>query len=595
MNIIKKYRGMKLNWKLTFVTLFTVMITMAVLAGVLYYQQEKNVIEENMNYMAHRLESSETTIENCITSINMSTQFFLADEAMLYILNTAAEGGELATAELVDYQSKEVKNLERLVSNNPILYSVRYYSSGDNVQELMPILYNSSRMDKLDWAKEEDFAGWHFGYKDTAFSSLITSQKSELAGLITFVDDYENGRIGVIEASLYMEDIFPCMYESYKNEFAFFADEKGNIYYGSNKWDNAEELVAAISEEGVLDSKEEISYIKVNGKILVVSKLYSKRLKGSLVGVLDITKGVRNVWLTRDIFIVIMLFVLAGLAVSVNLIVKKMLRQFYVILDAMHEVREGNMEIRIKTLTNDEMGTLGESLNRMLDRIQKLMQDNINREVLAKNSEIRALQNQINAHFIYNVLESIKMMAEIDEKYEISDAITSLGKLLRYTMRWVSGNVKVSEELDYIENYMALINLRYDYPIHLAINVEPEILEREIPKMSLQPVVENAILHGIEPLGEESTIYIKAWQKDGDSFIEVSDTGKGMTDEELEQLNQKIAGEIEVSGGKGNGIGLKNVHDRVVMAFGPDYGLKVYTKLDCYTKVAIKIPNKGKQ
>lgn len=586
---------MKLNWKLTFVTLLTVMITLAVLSGILFYQQEQNVIEENKNYMAHKLEAGESTIENCITSINMSTQFFLADEVMLYILNTAAEGGSLSTTELVNYQSKDVKNLERLVSNNPILYSVRYYSVSDNIQELMPILYSSSRMNKLDWASSDNVSGWHFGYRDTAFSSLITGQKAELAGLITVVEDYKNGEIGVIEASLYMEDIFPSMYDSFENEFAFFVDDSGNTYYGSNKWDNSEELVEALGNKGVLDSGEEISYITVDHKTFVVSKLYSKRLKGTLVGVLDITDSVHKVWITRDIFIIVMIFVLIGLALSVNIIVKRMLRQFYVILDAMHEVREGNLDIRIKTVSNDEMGRLGESLNRMLDRIQKLMQENIDREVLVKNSEIRALQNQINAHFIYNVLESIKMMAEIDEKYEISDAITSLGKLLRYTMRWVSGNVKVSEELEYIKNYMVLINLRYDYPIHLAINVEPEIMDLEIPKMSLQPVVENAILHGIEPMGEESTIYIKAWIENEDCILEVSDTGKGMTEDELEKLRLKIAGEIEVSGGKGNGIGLKNVHDRVTMAFGTDYGLNVYTKLDCYTKVAIKIPNKGKR
>ena len=592
MKFINACKNMKLNWKLTFVTLLTVMITLAVLSGILFYEQEQNVVEENKNYMAHKLESGEATIENCITSINMSTQFFLADETMLYILNTAKEGGTLETSEIVEYQSKDIKNLERLVSNNPVLYAVRYYSTVDNVQELMPILYKASRMEKLSWAESDTLEGWHFGYLDTAFSSLITGQKTELACLITVVSDYRNGDIGVIEASIPMEEIFPSLYEDQDKEFAFFVTDGGEAFYGSSKKEDTEELVEALSEAGALETSESVTYVTIDGRKLLLSKLYSKKLSGTLVEVLDITEEIHGVWTTRDIFIAVMILVLIALALTVNIIVKRMLRQFYMILEAMSEVREGNLDVRIEKLNNDEMGTLGTSLNRMLDRIQKLMEENINREVLVKNSEIRALQNQINAHFIYNVLESIKMMAEIDEKYEISDAITSLGKLLRYSMRWVSGNVKVREELEYIKNYMALINLRYDYPIHLAINVEPDIMELEIPKMSLQPVVENAILHGIEPLGEESTIYIKGWLEDGDCIIEVSDTGKGMTDEELSALLKKIAGEIEVSGGKGNGIGLKNVHDRVTMAFGQGYGLSIYTKLDCYTKVAIKIPAK---
>lgn len=126
--------------------------------------------------------------------------------------------------------------------------------------------------------------------------------------------------------------------------------------------------------------------------------------------------------------------------------------------------------------------------------------------------------------------------------------------------------------------------------MHLSLNIPEEILEQDIPKMSLQPVVENAILHGIEPLGEESTIYIKGWYENDICVIEITDAGRGMTEEELEKMNKKLAGEVEATGGKGNGIGLKNVQDRIKMSFGDKYGVTVSTKLDCYTKVALQIP-----
>ena len=145
-----------------------------------------------------------------------------------------------------------------------------------------------------------------------------------------------------------------------------------------------------------------------------------------------------------------------------------------------------------------------------------------------KNSEIKALQNQINVHFIYNVLESIKMMAEIDEKYEISDAVTSLGKLLRYGMKFSSKNVTVEQEIEYIRNYLDLINLRFDFEIILAINIPQFIYKQEIPKMTLQPIVENAIYHGIEELAEDSSIYIKGYVEGEDILIEITDSGKGM-------------------------------------------------------------------
>jgi two-component system sensor histidine kinase YesM len=238
------------------------------------------------------------------------------------------------------------------------------------------------------------------------------------------------------------------------------------------------------------------------------------------------------------------------------------------------------------------MGELGAQLNTMLDRIQTLMQENLDRQLLVKNSQIRALQNQINAHFIYNVLETIKMMAEIDEKYVISDAVTSLGKMLRYSMKWTNGTVLLEEELEYVRNYVALMNLRFDYEIILSLRVPQEMMQQVIPKMSLQPIVENAIKHGIEDVAEDTTIYIKAEQKGTDCVIEVTDSGKGMTPEQVEKLKEKINGKLQAdnTSGNGHGIGLKNVQDRITIAFGNAYGLAIASKEGCYTKVSMHLP-----
>ncbi len=272
------------------------------------------------------------------------------------------------------------------------------------------------------------------------------------------------------------------------------------------------------------------------------------------------------------------------------MIVKAILKRFYEILSTIRDIQKGNLEARVYQSGSDEMGELGTNINKMLDTINQLMQENINRELLMKNSEIRALQNQINAHFIYNVLESIKMMAEIDEKYEISDAVTSLGKLLRYGMKWSTKNVTVAQEIDYIKNYLDLINLRFDYRINLALTIPEWVKKQEIPKMSLQPIVENAIYHGIEDLAENSSIYIKAVQEEKDYVIEITDSGRGMTQDEVDKIQKKICGEIDVGGGSSNGIGLKNVQDRIVIAFGEGYGISVISKVDCFTKVIVKLP-----
>jgi two-component system sensor histidine kinase YesM len=182
------------------------------------------------------------------------------------------------------------------------------------------------------------------------------------------------------------------------------------------------------------------------------------------------------------------------------------------------------------------------------------------------------------------------MMAEIDEKYAISDAVTSLGKLLRYGMKFSQKNVTVGQEIEYVKNYLELINLRFDYEINLALNIPELIYKQEIPKLTLQPIVENAIYPGIEELAENASIYIKAYREGNNFIIEITDSGKGMTQDAIEELQKKIAGEIETGGGSGNGIGLKNVQDRIRISFGEEYGISLYSKEMCYTKVVVRLP-----
>ena len=467
----------------------------------------------------------------------MSTRFFLSDEGMSDILVDAYDGNVLDTKEILEFYNTEIADLERLVNNNPALYAVRVYGVNDNVQEMMPILYNNSRMQKLAWYGKS-MEGWHFGYYDTLFSSLTTDQGTELASLCSAVNDHERGIIGYVEAAMSMKSMFPGIYENSETEWSFFTDTDGNVLFGSVEESNQSPVMDAFSEPlGELD--RQVIYKKIGGNNLTIARYPVKSLGGVMYSVQDITREIHAVYHRRNIFVFIMtivLFVTAGL------------------------------------------------IYRIVRYFQK--------EVLSKNSELRSLQNQINAHFIYNVLESIKMMAEIDEKYEISDAITSLGKLMRYSIKWTFGNVHLSEELDYIRNYVLLINLRYDFEVILSINVPQELMDQEILKMSLQPIVENAVVHGIEPVAADTTIYIKAWEDDGDFRIEITDSGKGMDKDELQKLLKRIHGEIEETGGKGNGIGLKNVEDRIKLAFGSEYGLEVYSEPMKYTKVSIVLPRR---
>lgn len=588
--ITEYFRSAKLNIKFTIIIVLFTVVPLCISIGALIHIMIQNVIDENISYMQYTMERNRDNMATRTDSLNMSTQFFLSDDSLKQVLNASVSGEELSTEDWLKFKNMEVSSLERLVNNNPLLYSVRVYAVNDQVQEMMPILYSRKRMEKQSWAEKEDYTGWNYNYTDNIFSSYTMDQNRKIMSLITPVEDRNNGTIGVIEAAMTMENMFPSLYESIEDEWSCFYTDSGEKYFGENRKPESEKLIEVIKPGHLEDGEIMTGYKESGRKKLVVSGMHIREMSGTLICVKDITSDINRVRWNRLLFIIGMAVLTIFLALVINLIVQHLLGKFYDILKSIRNVQKGDLSVVIPECGNDEMGELGTQINKMLERIKQLMNDNLNREMLAKNSEIRALQNQINAHFIYNVLESIKMMAEIDEEYAISDAVTSLGKLLRYSMKWVSGNVLVEQELEYIKNYMALINLRFDYEIYLSLNIPELILKQEIPKMSLQPIVENAICHGIEQMAEDTNIYIKGLLEGDDCVIEITDAGKGMTEDEVKRLKQKIAGEIDSNGGSGNGIGLKNVQDRIHIAFGEKYGIEIASMIGCYTKIRVRIP-----
>lgn len=586
---------MKLNEKFTLIILVLVFVPIAAFSMIFFKNMESGTIKEGYKTLQHSLEKSYDEILKNVDNINMSTQFFLSDKSLIEYLRRIQDKEEISYGEMMSFYGVNISSLERMVNSNPYIYQIRVYVDSETMEEMMPILYRYERMERLSWADDEDIGGWKYDYADTTFDSYVMNQN--LLALITPITEYDNSSLGVLEVSIQMETMFPALYEEDETSVTFFVDNNEQIHCGEQHRDFIKEYMEQnpLQNVGEPDNDVIMKHQTWKGDSVLVGKQYVKELDGTLVCIANLQDGIGKLHRNRNVFLLVLIVLSVALIFFINYIVRHLLSQFYQILQSIREVQKGDLNVVITDCGNDEMGELGTQINKMMDRIRQLLDTNLNRERLVKNSEIRALQNQINAHFIYNVLESIKMMAEIDERYDISDAITSLGKLLRYTMRWTSGNVTVQEELEYIKNYLALINLRFDYEIYLSLNIPDIIMHQEIPKMSLQPIVENAIYHGIEQIAEDTNIYVKGTLEDGDCIIEITDSGKGMTEEQVQKLYRRMNGEIETDeieadGGSGNGIGLKNVQDRIKINFGEKYGITIASKLGCYTKVSVRIP-----
>ncbi|WP_339361520.1 sensor histidine kinase [Vallitalea maricola] len=234
-----------------------------------------------------------------------------------------------------------------------------------------------------------------------------------------------------------------------------------------------------------------------------------------------------------------------------------------------------------------EIGEIGHVINEMASDMEKLLEQSIEMTNEKKNFEIAMLQSQVNPHFLYNTLNSIHWMATLQKNTGICRLVDALTNLLKNMAKSFSDKVTLEEELRLLDDYLTIQSIRYMESFEFVNKIEPSLYNIKIVKMTLQPLVENAIFHGIEPKGKFGTITLDSHIKDNCLFITVTDDGIGMTEDDINRLTSR---KKETNKGSINGIGYYNVNLRLKLIYGDDYGLSIKSELSKYTTITIKIP-----
>lgn len=235
----------------------------------------------------------------------------------------------------------------------------------------------------------------------------------------------------------------------------------------------------------------------------------------------------------------------------------------------------------------DELGRIGRTVNEMSMSIRHLLQETEEMYTQQRNIEIALLQSQVNPHFLYNTLDSIRWMAAIQKNPGIASITHSLSNLLKNIAKGTQDKITLQEELGLLDDYIAIQSVRY-LETFTFVNQVPQCLYNcRIVKLTLQPLVENAIFHGIEPTGECGTITLTGREENGDLYLSVEDDGTGI---EPERLAGILTVESKRSGSSLNGIGIANVHNRLQLIYGRQYGLTVESEPGKYTRVTVHLP-----
>ena len=257
----------------------------------------------------------------------------------------------------------------------------------------------------------------------------------------------------------------------------------------------------------------------------------------------------------------------------------------------MKEVEKGNFAHAVLVVREEnEIGHLSRNFNMMTEEIQNLIEQRDQEQQIKRKSELKVLQSQINPHFLYNTLDSIIWMAEWGKNQEVVRMTSSLAKLLRRSISNEQETVTVAEEVEYTETYLTIQKMRYKDKLEYEILVDPEILQEKIIKLILQPLVENAIYHGIKYKEGKGMLRIQGFRQENQIVLQVQDDGKGMDADTLAHIFEKHTRDT-----RSNGVGLNNVNERIQLYYGCGYGLSFRSRLEEGTEAVITLPLGAKE
>lgn len=372
--------------------------------------------------------------------------------------------------------------------------------------------------------------------------------------------------------------------------YVFILDQNGNIVYHPSQQQLYNELQTE-NIDAVMNADSDIVVTGEGDEEKIYTLSHSEITGWTIVGCMNMAELLKSSKEANDIYMLTaIVLVLIAMLLSI-FISKSITHPIQKLRDSMKRVQEGDFTAAdLPVPYENEIGSLTQSFNVMTHKIEDLMEQNVHEQEQKRKSELKALQSQINPHFLYNTLDSIIWMAE-GKKYEDVVLMTaSLARLLRQSISNEDETVSIGQEIQYAKSYLTIQKMRYKDKLEFEIDVDPSVNMIPIVKLVLQPIIENAIYHGLKYKESKGMILVKGYRQGDNAVLEVKDDGVGMDEETLSHIFEKHKVNYH-----SNGVGVYNVQKRLVLYYGKDYGLHYQSKKGEGTTVTVVIPAVGEE
>ena len=578
--------NMKIRTKLLIV--YFMIVTVTVLTVGIYFttKMSKKMLENSKNDARYTEKQIKQRLEETLRLATATSDMIYQDERLHKIIKKEYTDYAENVRDYTDYPIlsnylryyNELSNIRLYVENQNILDNSNIVKVTDNVKNSM--WYKSAR-------KNKGIITWSYAY------DYITKEYS--LSLIRDISSEVYGHIGVLVISiqtsklreLIREQPYPATILIDETIVVSSEYEEGNKLYMGN-------------EDGEVDyfneKREELNL----DKNYIISERY--KVDKSFKNIFQVIVSVPIYKITETSKEALMKSIsIITIAITISLIIilyfsKLISDRFNILRKEMEKVVDGSFDIKSSIEGSDEISEAYNDFYKMVISIKKLIDEVYIQElkqkkliVKQKDAQFKMLASQINPHFLYNTLETIRMRAFCNGDRELANIVKKLGKIMRRNLEVTNEVVTLKSELDIIEGYLDIQSLRFKGKVEYDFKIEVEKEKYEILPLLLQPIVENAFIHGLEVSSKIGKITVSIYDEVGYLIIEISDNGIGINQEKLDFINKKLR---NYNNENSKSIGISNVNERIKMFYGEEYGLYILSTLGVGTKVIMLLPSK---
>ena len=442
-------------------------------------------------------------------------------------------------------------------------------------------------MEKQEWYRRAVENRDSFYLSSAHVQHMIQGERPWVITLSRYIPDPMNKEGGVLFVDLNYSAIRKLCDDSSvgKKGYIFILDEDGNIVYHPQQQQLYNELQTEYIDE-VMNCQTDVLNMGDGDSARLYTISRSDTTGWTVVSCSYISELLKKSEEAQIIYM-LMAVVLVAIALLISSFMAKSITQPILKLQSsMALIQEGDFRAgNVEVESRNEIGSLTETFNVMTLRIQKLMEQNINEQKAKRKSEMKALQSQINPHFLYNTLDSIIWMAESGKNEEVVLMTASLARLLRQNISNEEEEISIFDEVEYCRNYLTIQKMRYKDKLEFRIDVAPEITSCQIIKLVLQPLIENAIYHGLKYKESKGLLELIGYAAGEDIIFEIRDNGVGMDEETLNHIFERHTVNY-----RSNGVGVYNVERRIKLTYGQEYGITYKSRPGEGTVARVCIP-----